>query len=304
MSIQIDEVCKVRCHAVGQEGSGYTLAILKRMNKNTARIIVFHDSFSNGKNVVHTVQLHTLWKVKAKQRAQLELKARRHIAPANKASLVASVPPPLFIHLEVYSSTVHLMGLQVAAKLTLGNSSTQLYIAHASVLDFTGDAIVSAANNGCIHGGGIDGLVNFRGGHDIEEARKALPELDEFGTRCNTGDAKITISGQLPCDKVIHAVGPRFGYSGDHSDNLKRLESAYKNSLERAREADIKSIGFCLLSAGIFRGSCSLSAVVLCGLETIARNAYSGLETVIVCAFTNEEKEAFSSILQGMPLMG
>jgi O-acetyl-ADP-ribose deacetylase (regulator of RNase III) len=196
------------------------------------------------------------------------------------------------------------MGLQVAAKLTLGNSSTQLYIAHDSVLHFTGDAIVNAANNGCVGGGGIDGCVNFRGGDDVYDARMALPELDEFGTRCNTGDAKITISGQLPCDKVIHAVGPRFGYNDDHSDNLKRLESAYKASLERAREAGVKTIGFCLLSAGIFRGSCSLSAVILCGLDTIAQNAYSGLETVIVCAFTDEEKEAFSSILQRMPLIG
>lgn len=100
----------------------------------------------------------------------------------------------------------------------------------------------------------IDGEINFPGGLALEEAREALPLLTTY-KRCNTGDAKITIAGDLPCKNVIHAVGPNFEFGDvDHSQNLGLLESAYKNSLERAREPNLKTIGFCLLLAGIFRG--------------------------------------------------
>ena len=111
---------------------------------------------------------------------------------------------------------------------------------------------------------GIDGEVNRRGGDALEAARVALPVVDGH-KRCLTGDAKITVAGDLPCSKVIHAVGPAFGYSphlADHADKLELLEAAYKNSMERARENELKSVGFCILSAGIFRGGCPLKIVI------------------------------------------
>ena len=79
---------------------------------------------------------------------------------------------------------------------------------------------------------------------------------------------------------MIHAVGPAFGYSiEDHADKLELLEAAYKNAMERARENELKSVGFCILSAGIFRGGCPLKVVIQKGLESIAKNVYPGLET-------------------------
>ena len=62
------------------------------------------------------------------------------------------------------------------------------------------DAIVNAANEGSVGGGGIDGEVNYRGGYVLEEARRALP-LNGSYKRCETGDAKITVAGDLPCSK-------------------------------------------------------------------------------------------------------
>ena len=56
--------------------------------------------------------------------------------------------------------------------------------------------------------------------------------------------------------------------------------------MERARENDLKSVGFCILSAGIFRGGCSLKVVIEKGLETIAKNTYPGFETVVFCGFS------------------
>ena len=128
----------------------------------------------------------------------------------------------------------------------------------------------------------------------LEEARWALPILDG-GRNCHTGDAKITVVGDLPCSKVIHAVGPAFESfpppnRADHAGNLELLEAAYKNAMERARENELKSVGFCILSAGIFRGGCPLKVVIKTGLETIAKNTYPGLETVVFCGFTSQEQ--------------
>ena len=133
-------------------------------------------------------------------------------------------------------------------------------------------------------------------GETLEAARWALPVL-EGGNRCPTGDAKITVAGDLPCSKVIHAVGPAFGYSptlADHADKLELLEAAYKSAMERARENALKSVGFCILSAGIFRGGCPLKVVIETGLETIAKNTYPGLETVVFCGFTPQEQAELS----------
>ncbi len=63
--------------------------------------------------------------------------------------------------------------------------------------------------------------------------------------------------------------------------------------MERARENDLKSVGFCL-SAGIFRGACPLKVVIEKGLETIAKNTYPGLETVVFCGFTPQEQAELS----------
>ena len=126
----------------------------------------------------------------------------------------------------------------------------------------------------------------------MASARWALPVL-EAGRRCPMGDAKITVAGDLPCSKVIHAVGPAFGYSpilADHADRLELLEAAYKNAMERARENELKSVGFCILSAGIFRGNCPLNVVIETGLKAIAKNTYPGLETVVFCGFTAQEQ--------------
>jgi O-acetyl-ADP-ribose deacetylase (regulator of RNase III) len=254
---------------------------------------VLDASFVPDKELV-TVQLDTLWKVKASQRKALERKVTKACAPPPPPKPLA--PPPLFAKIE--PSVASVMGLLTSFKVTLGGSGTAMYIAFDSVVKFTGDAIVNAANEGCLGGGGIDGEVNRRGGDALEAARVALPVVDGH-KRCLTGDAKITVAGDLPCSKVIHAVGPAFGYSpnlADHSGKLELLEAAYKNTMERARENELKSVGFCILSAGIFRGGCPLKVVIKTGLETIAKNTYPGLETVVFCGFTSRRSRPSSTI--------
>ncbi|CAE6970446.1 unnamed protein product [Symbiodinium natans] len=170
---------------------------------------------------------------------------------------------------------------------------TQVVISAGSVVDFSGDAIVNAANRGGLGGGGVDGAINSAGGPELIAARRELPVLDdsEYGDRIRTGEARVTIGGKLAVKWVIHAVGPIYWeVEGDDfkaADDL--LYAAYASSLNIAKEKEVKSLAFCLLSAGIFRGERALSAVLEIGCQAVKDHVYDGLEEVHIVAFTETE---------------
>ena len=176
------------------------------------------------------------------------------------------------------------LGLRVRQAYRIGKSQAFLIVAAGSVCDFEGDAIVNAANEGCLLGAGVDGEVARRGGLALAQARLALPIVEGTrAVRCPTGEARLTIGGFLKSSYCIHAVGPNYKAqlevgkcSIEDCDAL--LVSAYRNSMICAGGKALKSLGFALLSSSVFRGPQSLEKVLAAGVRGILEGSYPELE--------------------------
>lgn len=119
------------------------------------------------------------------------------------------------------------------------------------------DAIVNAANNSLLGGGGVDGAIHKAGGPAI------LAECIKIRERqggCKTGEAVITTAGQLPAKFVIHTVGPV--WQGGNNNESELLKLCYRNSLRLAVEKGIASIAFPNISTGIYRFPKELAAKI------------------------------------------
>ena len=111
------------------------------------------------------------------------------------------------------------------------------------------DAIVNAANQVMLGGGGVDGAIHRAAGRELYEACLKVPEVRP-GVRCPTGEARITLGFKLPAKFVIHTVGPVYR-DGQHGEPEK-LAACYRNSLALAAENGCKSIAFPCISTGVY----------------------------------------------------
>ena len=174
-------------------------------------------------------------------------------------------------------------------------SGTTVRAVHGSILEYSGDAAVNAANEGGVTGFGVDEMFNRAAGdHEIKDFRR------QFGG-IPTGTAKYSPSFSHTRVKwIIHAVGPV--YRANQATAAKRqqsvedrdlqLASAWSESVRICQTLGVSRVGFCLLSAGVFRGERSLHDVIAIGLHALAGAVYEGLLEVTVFAYTAEEREA------------
>jgi len=159
-------------------------------------------------------------------------------------------------------------------------------IIRADITKLSLDAIVNAANNPLLGGGGVDGAIHRAAGPRLLEACRAISEVRP-GVRCPTGEARITPGFDLPAKFVIHTVGPVWR-GGNHGE-AELLGSCYANSIRLAHEYDLASIAFPAISTGIYGYPIEQAANI--ALNECSAYLDSFDLRIMFCCF-NEESEA------------
>ena len=151
------------------------------------------------------------------------------------------------------------------------------------------DAIVNAANETLLGGGGVDGAIHSAAGPELLEACKK-------SGGCLTGEARITPGFRLPSRFVIHTVGPVWHGGNDSKPEL--LASCYRNSLTLARPHQVRSIGVPSISTGIYRYPKNEAArIAIREVRHFLEND-SELEIVQFVCFSKTDREIYQEILE------
>jgi O-acetyl-ADP-ribose deacetylase (regulator of RNase III) len=139
------------------------------------------------------------------------------------------------------------------------------------------DAIVNAANQTLLGGGGVDGAIHRAAGEEL------LARCRRVGG-CPTGEARITPGFNLPATWVIHTVGPV--WSGGHRGEADLLESCYRNSLDLAQVHQVATIAIPSISTGVYGYPKEAAADVAIDVMRRHQNLF---ERIIACCFLAED---------------
>ena len=123
-------------------------------------------------------------------------------------------------------------------------------IVRADITTLDVDAIVNAANERMLGGGGVDGAIHRAAGPELLEACRCVPEVRP-GVRCPTGESRITPGFRLPARYVIHTVGPI--WSGGSRGEADLLAGCYRSALTLVRNHRLRSVAFPAISCGVYR---------------------------------------------------
>ncbi len=146
------------------------------------------------------------------------------------------------------------------------------------------DAIVNAANNSLLGGGGVDGAIHKAAGSGLLEVCKLL-------NGCETGQAKITRGFKLPARYIIHTVGPV--WKGGTQKEEELLASCYRESLKLATEHDCKTLAFPNISTGIYHFPKELAATIALREAKAYLDTHQVPEVVTFCCYDEENYQIY-----------
>lgn len=156
------------------------------------------------------------------------------------------------------------------------------------------DAIVNAANEMMLGGGGVDGAIHDAAGPELLKACLGVPEVRPY-VRCPTGEARITPGFNLPAKFVIHTVGPVYE-DGQHGEP-ELLAACYRNSLELAIQNNCCSIAFPCISTGVYGYPIEAAAQIAVREAKVFIATHSDLE-IIFCCFRKRDTEVYERIVR------
>ncbi|TFG49377.1 MAG: O-acetyl-ADP-ribose deacetylase [Gemmatimonadales bacterium] len=157
----------------------------------------------------------------------------------------------------------------------------------ARLADITGldvDAIVNAANESLLAGGGVCGAIHRAAGPELEAACRQVAS-------CPTGEARITPGFRLPARWVIHAVGPI--WRGGHAGEPALLASAYRNALALAARERLRRVAFPAISTGIFGYPLQSAARVAVDTVTECLAGETSVTEIVFACFSHEVLAAY-----------
>ena len=156
------------------------------------------------------------------------------------------------------------------------------------------DAIVNAANERMLGGGGVDGAIHRAAGPELLAACRAVPEVRP-GVRCPTGESRVTPGFRLPARYVIHTVGPI--WRGGTAGESELLKSCYRSALDLAREHRVRSIAFPAISCGVFGYPITQAATIAVDTISAQLSSPGTLESVLLVAFDVTAERALQAAL-------
>jgi len=167
-------------------------------------------------------------------------------------------------------------------------SDGRIEIVEGDITHLEVDAIVNAANDRLLPGGGVCGAIHRAAGPGLEEACQAIGQ-------CPTGEARITPGFRLPARYVIHAVGPL--WRGGMEDEAELLAAAYASALELAERHELDTIAFPAISTGIY--GYPLEEATQVAVQTIRKwiAEHEGPKRILLCAFSPEVARAYRAAL-------